>query len=158
MDQLRHLLGQSGLTLALAWIDFTRGVERLTRIEVAESGRILTPLDDEGVPWRVEMEVAEGRRRPVVLVNVEPIAIADTTDRNFYDRAYLGAWTPDGEVFVAIAFGMYPHVGICDANITISVGDRQPSLHVSRWLDLDRLNLSCGPVSIEIDRERRAAT
>lgn len=88
----------------------------------------------------------------------EPIAIADTTDRNFYDRAYLGAWTPDGEVFVAIAFGMYPHVGICDANITISVGDRQPSLHCSRWLDLNRLDLTCGPVSIEVVEPLRRVT
>ena len=38
---------------------FSRGVDRLTRIEVAESGRILTPLDDEiyDYPWIYAVEV-----------------------------------------------------------------------------------------------------
>jgi hypothetical protein len=38
---------------------FAKGVDRLTRIEVAESGRILTPLDDElfDYPWIYAVEV-----------------------------------------------------------------------------------------------------
>ena len=38
---------------------FSRGVDRLTRVEVAESGRILTPLDDEiyDYPWIYAVEV-----------------------------------------------------------------------------------------------------
>ena len=38
---------------------FAKGVDRLTRVEVAESGRILTPLDEEiyDYPWIYAVEV-----------------------------------------------------------------------------------------------------
>ncbi|HYF25238.1 MAG TPA: hypothetical protein VD931_05830 [Baekduia sp.] len=81
----------------------------------------------------------------------EPIAVAGT-DRNFYDRSYFGGWTPDGELFFALAFGIYPHLNIADAHLTIVRGGRQHCLHASKVLHSDRATLAVGPVSIEIER------
>ena len=49
----------------------------------------------------------------------EPIAFAGT-DRNFYDRYFFNAYLPDGSAFVAIAFGVYPHLNIADAHISLT--------------------------------------
>ena len=36
---------------------------------------VLCPLGDETVPWRMEREIVEGRRRAVLRVNVEPLVV-----------------------------------------------------------------------------------
>ena len=83
----------------------------------------------------------------------EPIAVAGT-DRNFYDRSYFGGWTPpDGRWLFAIAFGIYPHVNIADAHLTIVRDGSQHCLHASKILHSDRATLSVGPVS---HRDRRS--
>jgi hypothetical protein len=79
----------------------------------------------------------------------EPIAVAGT-DRNFYDRSYFGGWTPDGSTMFAVAFGIYPHLNIADAHLTIVRDGVQHCLHASKILHSDRATLSVGPVSIEI--------
>jgi hypothetical protein len=85
----------------------------------------------------------------------EPIAAAGT-DRNFYDRSYFGAFTPDGSLFVAGAFGIYPHLNVADAHLAIVRDGTQHCLHASKVLHADRLDLSVGPVSIEIEEPLRA--
>jgi hypothetical protein len=79
----------------------------------------------------------------------EPIAVAGT-DRNFYDRSYFGGWTPDGTTMFAAAFGIYPHLNIADAHLTIVRDGIQHCLHASKILHSDRADLSVGPVRIEI--------
>jgi hypothetical protein len=79
----------------------------------------------------------------------EPIAVAGT-DRNFYDRSFFGGWTPDGSAFFAIAFGIYPHLNVADAHLTIVRDGRQHCLHASKVLHSDRATLAVGPISIEI--------
>ena len=36
---------------------------------------VLCPLGDETVPWRMEREIADGRRRAVLRVNIEPLVV-----------------------------------------------------------------------------------
>ena len=79
----------------------------------------------------------------------EPIAFAGT-DRNFYDRYFFNAYLPDGSAFVAIAFGVYPHLNIADAHISLVRDGVQTSLHASRILNMERLELTVGPITIEV--------
>ena len=79
----------------------------------------------------------------------EPIAFAGT-DRNFYDRYFFNAYLPDGSAFVAIAFGVYPHLNIADAHISLVRDGVQASLHASRILYMERTELSVGPIRIEV--------
>jgi hypothetical protein len=77
----------------------------------------------------------------------EPVAVAGT-DRNFYDRAYLGAFTPDG-MAVTVAFGIYPNIGVADAHLSVVRDGRQHCLHVSQTL-VDRAAMAIGPVRVEV--------
>ena len=79
----------------------------------------------------------------------EPIAVAGT-DRNFYDRSYFGAFDSSQELMVAAAFGMYPHLNVADAHLTIVRDGIQHCLHASKTLHSDRATLRVGPISIEI--------
>jgi hypothetical protein len=79
----------------------------------------------------------------------EPIAVAGT-DRNFYDRSYLGAFDAESGLMVAVAFGIYPHLNVADAHLTIVVDGTQHCLHASKTLHSDRATLRVGPIAIEI--------
>lgn len=79
----------------------------------------------------------------------EPIAYAGT-DRNFYDRYFFNGYNPDGSVYFAMAFGVYPHLNIMDAAFSVILGDTQHSLHASRIMFMERMNLTVGPISIEV--------
>ncbi|MDQ2860582.1 MAG: hypothetical protein M3T55_07640 [Pseudomonadota bacterium] len=79
----------------------------------------------------------------------EPIAYAGT-DRNFYDRYFFNGYGPQGEDFFALAFGVYPHLNIADASFCVVRGGVQTSLHASRWLNMERMDLAVGPIALEI--------
>lgn len=83
----------------------------------------------------------------------EPVAYSGT-DRNFYDRYFFNGYSPDpddaGEDFFAVAFGVYPHLNIADAAFTLVRGGVETALHASRWLGMERMDLSVGPISIEV--------
>lgn len=79
----------------------------------------------------------------------EPIAYAGS-DRNFYDRYFFNGYSPDGSEFVAIAFGVYPALNVADAHVSIIRDGVQHCLHASRILDMERMELTVGPVRIEI--------
>ena len=79
----------------------------------------------------------------------EPVAHAGT-DRNFYDRYFFNGYTPDGKTFFAVAFGVYPQLDVCDAHISILSGGKQTCLHASAELGMERLDLVCGPIRIEV--------
>jgi hypothetical protein len=80
----------------------------------------------------------------------EPIAFSGT-DRNFYDRYFFNGYTPGGETFFAIAFGVYPHLNIADAHISIVRDGKQSSLHASRVLNMERMDISVGPIRIYVE-------
>lgn len=79
----------------------------------------------------------------------EPIAVAGT-DRNFYDRSYFGAFDAERGVMIAVAFGIYPHLNVADAHLTLVRDGVQHCLHASKTLHSDRATLRVGPVAIEI--------
>ncbi len=79
----------------------------------------------------------------------EPIAFSGT-DRNFYDRYFFSGSLPDGEGYFAIAFGVYPHLDVADAHVSVIRGGVQHCVHASRILHMERMALSVGPISIEV--------
>lgn len=79
----------------------------------------------------------------------EPIAYAGT-DRNFYDRYFFNGYAPDGSEFFAVAFGVYPHLNVADAHFSVVRDGVQHCLHASRLLNMERMDITCGPISIEV--------
>lgn len=80
----------------------------------------------------------------------EPIAYAGT-DRNFYDRYFFCGYLADGTGYFAVAFGVYPHLNVADAHVSIVGADGvQRCLHASRLLGMERMELSVGPIRIEV--------
>ncbi len=79
----------------------------------------------------------------------EPIAYSGT-DRNFYDRYFFNGYAMEGELFFAAAFGVYPHLNIADAAFCVVRDGVQVNLHASRWLNMERMELAVGPISIEV--------
>jgi hypothetical protein len=79
----------------------------------------------------------------------EPIAFSGT-DRNFYDRYFFCAYLPDGSGYCAAAFGVYPHLNIADAHFSVIRDGVQHCLHASRILAFERMDLSVGPIRIEV--------
>lgn len=80
----------------------------------------------------------------------EPIAYAGT-DRNFYDRYFFNGYHPsEGGLFFAVAFGVYPQLNIADAAFSVTLDGVQTSVHASRWLGMERMDLRVGPITIEV--------
>ena len=79
----------------------------------------------------------------------EPIAYSGT-DRNFYDRYFFNGYGMEGELFFALAFGVYPHLNIVDASFCVVKDGVQTALHGSRWLNMERMDLTVGPIAIEV--------
>ena len=83
----------------------------------------------------------------------EPIAYAGT-DRNFYDRYFFNGYRMESgdETFFAVAFGVYPQLNIADAAFCVVRNGVQVNLHASRWLNMERMDLKVGPVSIDVEQ------
>ena len=79
----------------------------------------------------------------------DPIAYSGT-DRNFYDRYFFNGYAPDGSGFFAMAFGVYPHLDVADAHFCVIRDGVQHCLHASRKMGMERMELSCGPVRIDV--------
>lgn len=79
----------------------------------------------------------------------EPVAFAGT-DRNFYDRYFFNGYSPDGELFFAVAFGVYPHIDVSDAHLSVVYAGLQHNIHASCENRMERMTLQCGPVGIEV--------
>ena len=80
----------------------------------------------------------------------EPIAFAGT-DRNFYDRYFFNGYSPDGSAYFAVAFGIYPHLNIADAHFSVVRDGVQYNLHASRFLAMERMDLTVGPIRITVE-------
>ena len=82
----------------------------------------------------------------------EPIAHAGT-DRNFYDRYFFNGYSAEAgdDRMFALAFGVYPQLGIADAAFCWMAGGRQMNLHASRWLGAERTELAVGPVRLVVE-------
>jgi hypothetical protein len=73
-----------------------------------------------------------------------------TSDRNFYDRYYFGCHNTEGQVFLVLALGAYPNLGVMDAFASASHRGSQYMVRASRELDGDRMNTEVGPLSVEV--------
>ena len=81
----------------------------------------------------------------------EPLAFAGT-DRNFYDRFFFNGYSAEGDIFFALALGVYPQLNVMDASFALSVGSKQINLRASKEMLGDRLDLRIGPIAVEILR------
>ncbi len=79
----------------------------------------------------------------------EPVAFSGS-DRNFYDRYFFNGYSPDGSVFFAASFGVYPHLNIMDGAVSILKDGVQRSVHVSRILCMERMDTRVGPLSVDV--------
>jgi hypothetical protein len=84
----------------------------------------------------------------------EPMAYAGT-DRNFYDRYFFNGYSPDGEIFFAIAFGVYPNLDIMDGAVSILHDGKQHNVRASKRMQGERSVLQVGPLSIHIEQPLR---
>ncbi|HRI64118.1 MAG TPA: hypothetical protein PK156_07765 [Polyangium sp.] len=73
-----------------------------------------------------------------------------TGDRAFYDRYYFNCHSCSDEIFLITGMGQYPNLGVLDAFVTVSLGDKHYCVRASRELGHDRLNTSVGPFSVEV--------
>jgi hypothetical protein len=73
-----------------------------------------------------------------------------TSDRNFYDRYYFNCHASSDELFLITGLGQYPNLGVTDAFVSVSVGDRHHVVRASRELGHDRLDTSVGPLRVEV--------
>ena len=74
-----------------------------------------------------------------------------SSDRNFFDRYYFGCHDLTGDVFLVIAMGLYPNLGVIDAFATAVVGgERQFIVRASRELGGDRSKTVVGPIGVEV--------
>ena len=69
-----------------------------------------------------------------------------TSDRNFYDRYYFNCHRSTDEFFMVTGMGQYPNLGVTDAFVTVSHGDKQTTVRASRELGSDRFNTQVGPL------------
>jgi len=79
----------------------------------------------------------------------DPVAYAGT-DRNFYDRYFFNGYGAEGEAFFAAAFGVYPQLNIADASFCVVRDGVETALHASKWLGMERMDLTVGPIAIEV--------
>jgi hypothetical protein len=80
----------------------------------------------------------------------EPIAHPATGDRNFYDRYFFQGYTREGDLFFAMALGLYPNRRVMDAAFSVVRGGRQSTVRGSRLAPLERTETRVGPISVEV--------
>jgi hypothetical protein len=69
-----------------------------------------------------------------------------------YDRYFYNGHDTKGEIFFAVAFGVYPNKQVMDATFCVSMDGVQHSVRASRHCDRDRTNLEVGAIRIEVVR------
>lgn len=79
----------------------------------------------------------------------EPIAYAGS-DRNFYDRYFFNGYSRVDDLFFAVTLGVYPHLNIMDASVSVIKDGIQHNLRASRHLGMERMDTRVGPISISV--------
>lgn len=79
----------------------------------------------------------------------EPVAYSGT-DPNFYDRYFFNGYAADGDGFLAVALGVYPHLNVMDAAFVVSRTGVQHNLRASRELGMERMDTAVGPIRIDV--------
>ena len=84
-----------------------------------------------------------------------PINEPISGDVNHYDRFFYNGYDAEGDVFFAIAFGVYPNKGIVDAALSVVRGGVQRNVYASGRGPLDRSITEIGPIKITIEEPMR---
>jgi len=80
-----------------------------------------------------------------------PVAHTATGDLNHYDRCFLNGYSRDGDLFFAVAMGLYPNRHVADAAFCVVVGGRQHSVFRSQRAPLDRRDATnLGPIVVDV--------
>ena len=58
----------------------------------------------------------------------------DSSDRNWTEKTYIGAFNTSGKIMMSIGFGKYPNRNVMDAHGGIALEDRQYTMRASREL------------------------
>jgi len=84
-------------------------------------------------------------------IHQTPDPIAVSYNRNQYDRYFFNGFRADGSLAFAVAFGVYPHLGVMDGAFAVSIDGMQHNVRVSRHLvDAERMDTTVGPLSVEV--------
>ncbi|MFP5220253.1 MAG: hypothetical protein ACLGIG_11075 [Actinomycetes bacterium] len=85
-------------------------------------------------------------------VHQAPVSLAHpaTSDRNFYDRCIFHALDPSGDRMLVVGGGVYPNLGVEDGYAALRTGSRQTTVRASGALREDRLQLSVGPLAVDV--------
>lgn len=84
-----------------------------------------------------------------------PIALTASSDVNHYDRYFFNGMSRDGELFFAMAMGLYPNRHVVDASFCVVApegsGRRQTSVFASARAPQDRRDATrVGPIRVEV--------
>ncbi len=79
----------------------------------------------------------------------DPVAYTGAS-RNFYDRYFFNGYDRDGEVFFALALGVYPYVNVMDGAFSVIIDGIQHNSYASKVMHMERLDTEVGPIKIEI--------
>ena len=84
----------------------------------------------------------------------EPIRQVGTSDRNFYDRYYFNCQprldSGHEPMMLIVGLGQYPNLGVIDGFAVLRHGDDHLVVRGSKALGTDRMDISVGPLRIEV--------
>jgi YD repeat-containing protein len=79
----------------------------------------------------------------------EPMRLPATTDHRFYDRHWVEAVSPDGEIAMITGIGIYKNMNVCDGFVSVQHDGLQSNVRFSRHLGND-LIAAVGALRIEV--------
>lgn len=80
----------------------------------------------------------------------QPLLHPVTDSPNAYDRYFFNGWSPDGELFFATAFGVYPNRRVMDGAFSVVVDGVQHNVRASRTCPVDRTETVVEPITVEV--------
>lgn len=80
----------------------------------------------------------------------QPFSHPASDSPNVYDRYFFNGFSPDGDVFFALAFGVYPNRRVMDAAFSVVRAGVQHNVRASRACPVDRMDTIAGPIRVEV--------
>jgi hypothetical protein len=79
-----------------------------------------------------------------------PVRVMWTSDPRAYERVWFGSIDSQGELYVAVGMGFYPNLGTAEAFAIVNHRGRHTTVRSHRLLGEDRMDMSVGPIKIEV--------
>ncbi|MGF1596386.1 MAG: hypothetical protein ACFCVK_05560 [Acidimicrobiales bacterium] len=80
----------------------------------------------------------------------EPMLHVATTSPDAYDRFFYNGFDPEGDVFFAVALGVYPNRRVMDGAFSLVRHGIQHNVRASRLAPADRTETTIGPLTVTI--------